>query len=209
MISYAFYPTLLDSYGRFKRSEDDLSFNDLFDKINKVKSETDEQRLKGIAFESLINEMIHSGNVNCINGQFLSGDFQFDERVVLMIYEKLKRTTKIQSYQEGIIETSKGNVKLYGIFDYEFPEMTVDLKTTANYRFGKYENNMQHHFTSLITDKKEFNYVATDFEYVYIENYWLTDKTKKACMDEILDFIDFIEYYSKLITDRTIFNGRI
>lgn len=100
---YSFYPTLLDSYFRYKKSEDELSFIQLFDKINKVESEPDEARLKGIAFENLINEMITTENVNCINGMFLSNDFEFNESIVLKIYEKLKRCSKIQSYQEKII----------------------------------------------------------------------------------------------------------
>lgn len=202
---YSFYPTLLDSYFRYKKSEDELSFIQLFDKINKVESEPDEARLKGIAFENLINEMITTENVNCINGMFLSNDFEFNESIVLKIYEKLKRCSKIQSYQEKIIETEKGKIKIYGFFDYKFPQMTVDLKTTSNYSFGKYENNMQHKFTSLLTDDEEFNYISTDFEYLYSENYWLTDKVRKQAMTDIFEFIDFINYFKKYITDGKIF----
>lgn len=202
---YSFYPTLLDSYFRYKKSEDELSFIQLFDKINKVESEPDEARLKGIAFENLINEMITTENVNCINGMFLSNDFEFNDSIVLKIYEKLKRCSKIQSYQEKIIETEKGKIKIYGFFDYKFPQMTVDLKTTSNYSFGKYENNMQHKFTSLLTDDEEFNYISTDFEYLYSENYWLTDKVRKQAMTDIFEFIDFINYFKKYITDGKIF----
>lgn len=202
---YSFYTTLLDRYFRYKKSEDELSFIQLFDKINKVESEPDEARLKGIAFENLINEMITTENVNCINGMFLSNDFEFNESIVLKIYEKLKRCSKIQSYQEKIIETEKGKIKIYGFFDYKFPQMTVDLKTTSNYSFGKYENNMQHKFTSLLTDDEEFNYISTDFEYLYSENYWLTDKVRKQAMTDIFEFIDFINYFKKYITDGKIF----
>lgn len=204
---YAFYPTLLDSYFRYKRSEDELSFIQLFDKINKVEQEADEARLKGIAFEELINQMIDSGNVNCIDGMFLSGDFSFKEAVVLRIYDKIKRCSKIQSYQEAIIETPKGRVKLYGMFDYKFPEMTVDLKTTSSYSFGKYEENMQHKFISLITKDKEFNYIATDFEYVFFENYWLTDKVRKQCIADVCEFIDFINHFKKFITNTKLFGS--
>lgn len=83
--------------------------------------------------------------------------------------------------------------------------MTVDLKTTSNYSFGKYENNMQHKFTSLLTDDEEFNYISTDFEYLYSENYWLTDKVRKQAMTDIFEFIDFINYFKKYITDGKIF----
>lgn len=206
--NYSFYPTLLDSYFRYKRSEDELSFIQLFDKINKVPQEPDEARLKGIAFESLINEMINpsDGDDCCItDGNYISGGFEFSEDLVNKIYNKLKRCSSIQSYQEGIIETPRGKVKLYGVFDYKFPEMTTDLKTTGSYSYGKYEDNMQHKFTSLITADKEFNYIATDFDYMFIENYWLTDKVRKQSIDDIVEFIDFIEYFKKYITNTKLF----
>lgn len=207
---YAFYPTLLDSYFRYKRSEDELSFIQLFDKINKVEQESDEARLKGMAFENLINQMITTENVNCINGMFLSGEFSFDEKLVLKIYNKLKRCSKIQSYQEKIIDTPKGKVKIYGVFDYEFPNMMGDLKTLGSYSFGKFENNMQHKFTALITDLKEFNYISTDFEYMFIENYWLTDKVRKQGVEDIVEFIGFVEHFKKYITNTKIFgNGNL
>jgi len=203
---YAFYPTLLDSYFRYKKSEDELSFIQLFDKINKVEQEPDEARLKGMAFEGLINEKI-KGEITpiAIDDVYEHDGFEFKEDLVNKVYEKLKRSTAIQSYQEKIISTPRGNVKLYGVFDYKFPEMTADLKTTKSYSFGKYEENMQHKFISLITDDKQFNYLATDFEYLFIENYWLTDKVRKQAVSDIVEFIDFINHFKKFITNDKLF----
>lgn len=205
---YAFYPTLLDSYFRYKRSEDELSFIQLFDKINNVKQELDEERLKGIAFEGLINELIitKSGITPiAVDDVYEYEGFNFSEDLVNKIYNKLKRCSNIQSYKEKIIDTPKGKVKIYGVFDYEFPEMMADLKTTKSYIYGKYENNMQHKFTALATDLKEFNYIATDFEYMFTENYWLTDKVRKQGIDDIVEFIEFIEYFKKYITNGKLF----
>jgi len=207
---YAFYPTLLDSYFRYKRSEDELSFIQLFDKINKVQQEPDEARLKGMAFEGLINDIITTENTNLFNDVFIFDGFEFNKDLVLKVYDKLKRCSKIQSYHEKIIDTPKGKVKIYGVFDYEFPEMMTDLKTLGSYSFGKFENNMQHKFTALITDLKEFNYIATDFEYMFIENYWLNDKVRKQGIDDIIEFIGFIEHFKKFITNTKIFgNGNL
>jgi len=208
---YAFYPTLLDSYFRYKKSEDELSFIQLFDKINKVEQEPDEARLKGMAFEGLINKIISFKNTDQNelvepNGYIYEIDgFEFDATLSNRIADKLLRSTSIQSYQEKIISTPRGNVKLYGVFDYKFPEMTADLKTTKSYSFGKYEDNMQHKFISLITTDKQFNYLATDFEYLFIENYWLTDKVRKQGIIDIVEFIDFIEHFKKFITNDKIF----
>ena len=81
----------------------------------------------------------------------------------------------------------------------------TDLKTTKSYRYGKFADNMQHKFTALATNLKQFNYVATDFEYLFIENYWLTNAVRKEAIENIVEFIEFIEYFKHLITDKKIF----
>lgn len=204
---YALPPTLLDNYFRYKRSEDELSFIQLIDRINGIRTEPDEARLKGIAFEELINHMIEVENstLQIENEMVLFKGFEFKSSIVYKFYDKLKHCSKIQSSMEKIIDTPRGKVKLYGIFDYEFPNMMADAKTTASYRYGKYEDNMQHKFTSLMTDFKEFNYVATDFEYFYMENYWLTNKLRKQAIIDIVEFIDFINFFKKLITNTKIY----
>lgn len=209
---YAFYPTLLDSYFRYKKGEDELSFNQLFDKINKVPQEVideeaEKNRLKGIAFEGLLNSIITTENTHLVDDTFVFEAFEFSKDLVLKVYDKLNRCSNIQHYQEKVIETPRGNVLLYGIFDYKFPEMTVDLKGVKSYNYGKYKDNMQHKFASLISDDKEFNYVVTDYEYMFIENYWLTDKIRKQAIKDIVEFIDFIEHFKKYITDTKIFGN--
>lgn len=208
---YAFYPTLLDSYFRYKRGEDELSFIQLFNKINQIPEEiVDEElehnRLKGIHFEALINAII-SGCDEAVqeNGVYHSGGFEFNKKIVDKVANKVMMCSHKQYYQERIIETSKGKVLLYGIFDYKFPEMTVDLKVIKSYSYGKYKNNMQHKFASLISDDKEFNYIATDCDYMFIENYWLNDKVRNQAIKDIEEFIDFINHFKKFITDKKIF----
>lgn len=214
---YQFYPTLLDSFRYWKdHEEDESTFNDLIDKLNGVKIDQTEDNLKGIAFEGLINEMITIKS-DLIpfpnNGVYVFDDFEFNQNIVDSIFNKLKRCTSIQSRLEGIIPTKHGNVRLYGIFDYEFPKMTADLKTTSNYglktkdgkKVKKYEDNFQHKFTSLLSDKVEFNYVITDFKYLYIENFKLGEELNKATIEEIEEFIDFINIYKYKIKDSKVF----
>lgn len=215
---YAFYPTLLDSYFRYKKGEDELSFNQLFDKINKVPQEVIDQeaeqnRLKGIAFEGLVNELINANknkqhDLLKLDGDIYSFDgFEFSSSLANKVSDKLLHCTSQQHYKEKVIETPRGNVLLYGIFDYKFPEMTVDLKGVKSYNYGKYKENMQHKFASLITGDKQFNYVVTDYEYMFIENYWLTDKVRKQAVKDVVEFIDFIEHFKKYITDTKIFGN--
>lgn len=209
---YAFYPTLLDSYFRYKRGEDELSFIQLFNKINKIPEEVvdeelEQNRLRGIAFEGMVNDLISGSNNFANDGIYLVDCFEFGEKIVNKVYSKLKRCTNQQFYQEKVIETSKGKVLLYGIFDYKFPEMTADLKVVKSYSYGKYKNNMQHKFAALISEDKEFNYIATDCEYMFIENYWLNDKVRHQAIKDIEEFIMFIENFRPHITDLKIFGN--
>jgi len=214
---YQFYPTLLDSFRYWKdHEEDESTFNALIDKLNGVKVEQTLDNLKGIAFEALINEMItiKSDLVPLPNnGIYEFNEFEFNQIIVDKVFNKLKRCTDIQFRLNGIVSTSKGNVRLYGIFDYGFPEMTADLKTTSNYglktkdskKVKKYEDNFQHKFTSLLSENIEFNYVITDFNYLYIENFKLGEELNKSTILEIEEFIDFINIYKHLIKNSKVF----
>lgn len=208
-IKYKFWPTLLDSFRYWKdHEEDEGAFNDLIDKLNDVKIEQSEENLKGIQFEQVINDLIDEKMVR----------HDFDMSLVDKVYSKLSRCIGKQVKIEGIISTKHGNVELYGYFDYEFPEMMADLKTTSNYslktegseKVKKYKNNFQHKFISLLTPKKEFNYVITDFKYFYIENFKLGKQLNEATITEIEEFIDFINIFKYKIKDSKVFvNGNL
>lgn len=197
--NYAFYPTLLDSYRYYLDNiEDERNFHDLIDKINRVKKETTEEQSKGILFEILVNDLI--------DGLDAHSD-QFDNELLVKIGSKLSKCTGKQVFKETIIETKYGKVKLYGIFDYEFTEMIADLKTTTNYKSCKYINNFQHKFISLIDwSIPYFSYVVTDFKHMFIETYKLDNAVRQNAVNDIENFIEFLQKNSSLITDQKIFN---
>ncbi len=203
---YQLYPTLLDSFRYWRdNEEDELAFNDLINKLNGEKREQTEENLKGIAFESLINEMIDWSNPHpkIVNGMYSYDGFDFSETIVDKVYNKLRRCKEIQSKIECIVSTKFGNVRLHGIYDYLFPQMIADLKTTSKYgmrtenneKVKKYASHFQHKFASLATDKLEFNYVITDFKYFYIENFKLGNELNQLTILEIEEFIEFLEMF--------------
>lgn len=205
---YNFWPTLLDSYVYFKNHEEDESaFINLIDKLNGVKSEKTESKSKGIEFEGLINDLI--------DGKETEQEHGFNQSIVDVIYNKLKRCLSKQESIKGNISTKFGIVYLHGIFDYTFPEMIADLKTTSNYslktingkKVKKFTQNFQHKFISILTDKKEFNYVITDFNHLYIENFKLNKELNEKTILEIEEFIQFIEHppIKKLISQSKVF----
>jgi len=216
-VDYAIYPSLLDAYLRYKRNEDEETFISLFDRINKVKQEeVPEHVIKGIEFERLIGEVINSNHTH--QHEFLKKDseiykaneFEFNATVVNKISDKLLRRTSEQKYEEALFETPYGNVKLYGIIDYDYPEMIVDLKTVVSYSCGKYKDYAQHQCYALIREKngnpiKAFKYLVTDFKKVYQETYIPSKIMFDKLMFTVYEFIAFINHFKKYITNKKIF----
>jgi hypothetical protein len=209
-IKYAIYPSLLDAYLRFKRHDDDETFDALFDKINGVKTEQTEQQLRGVEFEQLINALIDRQYVNLVDDQYITENFSFKIDLADRIAIRLEHATAKQEFLEAIIPSHLGNIKLYGIADYSFPEMITDLKTTGNYKCSKYKDYTQHPTYSLIRELngsplKAFKYLVTDFITDYQETYIPTVGSHQKLMGTIFEFINFIEYYKSNITDGKIF----
>jgi hypothetical protein len=209
-IKYAIYPSLLDAYLRFKRNDDDETFDSLFDKINKVKTEQTEQQLKGVEFENCVNARIAGDTLVLMGGEYKTDNFSFKSNLIDHIAGRLQYASKQQEYMEAIIPSHLGNIKLYGIADYTFPEMITDLKSTASYKCNKYKDNSQHPVYSLIKKIngdpiKAFKYLASDFNNMFLETYVPTDKMYGKLMLTIFDFINFIEYFKANITDGKIF----
>lgn len=213
-VDYAIYPSLLDAFVRYKEHDDDETFAALFDKINKVKTPQTEEQLKGVAFESCINALIDGKDVELSNNgkMFLHSGFEFKVDLMFKISSKLRNCQMKQNYLECIVDTKFGKIKLYGIADYRFDGMLVDLKTTANYKINKYKIHTQHPVYSLIRKQmgqplKAFKYVISDFENDYQETYIPTDAMHFKLMQLIYEFITFINYYKPNITNMKVFGG--
>ena len=98
-------------------------------------------------------------------------------------------------------------MRIGGFVDYSYNDKIIDLKTTANYKLGKYAEYSQHRAYGLIeSHKTKFVYYVTDFENAYIEPY----TNKKQNHDEFLHnvslFWEFTQENRELITDKKIFN---
>ncbi|RZJ89603.1 MAG: hypothetical protein EOO20_10510 [Chryseobacterium sp.] len=222
-VDYAITPTLLNAYLRFKDADDDETFESLINKINGVKGDQVDAILKGIAFEKLVNDLI-DGNKDDIevsdDNQFYivnwKGDDEerllFNAKLVNGIAERLKFNTGKQEYMEVVIHSHVGNIKLYGIVDYDYPEMVVDLKGTEKYKCGKFEDNTQHPVYSLIRKLnnkpiKAFKYLVSDYTREYQETYIPTEQMYQKLMFTIYEFIAFINHFKKHITNTKIFGG--
>ncbi|RZK77501.1 MAG: hypothetical protein EOO85_08720 [Pedobacter sp.] len=215
---YAIYSSLLDAYLRFKRTDDDETFSAVFDKINGVKSEQTEQQAKGVAFESLVNDLIDGHSVYNNSAPYIRDSFSFKAELVEKIAAKLGKCKGKQQYISTIIDTRIGRIKLYGIIDFEFDDMDVDLKSTGNYKLNKYIDSKeikhtQHLVYPLIRKQtgkpvKAFKYVISDFENDFQETYLPNENMEFKLMQIIYEFIAFINHYKANITDMKVFGGR-
>lgn len=189
---YQITPTLLDAFARFERHQDEESFNDLINKINRIKSETTEHKLKGIAFE------------NAVNG--LKSDFYFEPDLISKVQSKIINNTGIQVE----ISAEYNNVRYYGIADYTFPEMILDLKGTGNYYYGKFKKKNQFPVYSFIKELnkepiRQFKYLVSDYTNIYQETYLPSQKVYDDLLEFTGEFIRFINHFKKHITNPAIF----
>ena len=207
------YPTLIDSFQWYKKIPSDEKFNELIDKINRVKpKEFPLAAKKGVQFEDCVNQLLKGAKVKNSNGVYLAKDFEFSEVIVNKIVSKLANAKKQQEYIQGIVETEIGKVKLYGFVDYTYPNSYVDLKTTGKYTFGKYKSNNQHKCYSLISKQNgkqisDFKYLITDFKHVFVEKYECTDQLHQEFLNDVYEFNDFLQTNRSLITDTKIFGN--
>lgn len=220
---YAIYPSLLDAFLRFKRTDDDETFAALLDKINGVKSEQTEAQLKGVEFERLIGMVINANKTKQHDllrlDTYKTDNFEFSANLVNRISDKLSARQTEQEYIEAIIDTRMGRIKLYGIVDYTFEGMLADLKSTGNYKVNKYTDSKdikytQHLIYPLIRKHlgkpvQAFKYVITDFENDYQETYIPSENMEFKLMQIIYEFIAFINYYKPNITNMKVFGGEV
>lgn len=214
-VDYAIYPSLLDAYLRYKKNDDDETFDSLFDKINKVRSDQTEFQQKGSEFEGLVNDAINKDPLTIAvdDRHYATEHFNFKIEIIEKLKRKLIHATEKQKYMEVIIHTHMGNIKLYGIVDYDFPDMIVDLKGTENYKCNKYEDSTQHPVYSLIRHLngrpiKGFKYLVSDYDKVFQETYIPSDNMFIKLILTIFEFINFINHFKLNITDEKIFGGK-
>lgn len=197
---YRLYPSLLDSYQWYKSSESETSEQELLNKINRLPF-TSEAADKGTWFNELIDLSLKG--LSKYKLEYLSGPAQ-------EIASRLQGAAK-QIFTSTLIEIDGKLVELYGYIDYMKLDRTIDLKTTKEYKLGKYKDSLQLHFypVSLIDEGNEINefeFLVCDFDNVYSEVYDVNyDVSKNILMDACRELIRFIEIKKDLITDKKIF----
>jgi hypothetical protein len=208
---YKIYPSILDAYAWYKKSESPECKQELIDKINRVPFQS-EAADKGTAFNELVDLKISEPSCNlCIDkDEYGFGPFWFKIPIVETFAEELKGAIP-QQRVEATIETDNGLVLLYGYADEILADTCIDIKTTKSYEFPKFMHNWQHVvypycLNQMGIECNNFIYLITDFNNIFKEEYkYNPAKQLNRLKAELNDFIFFLDMNKDVITDKKIF----
>ena len=238
---YCIYPTLLDAYTSYVRADDiydkyygwaespsvtleefrEKSFTDLIDRINRKPFEN-EAASKGTAFNALVDVLASKKNSDKIkysiseDGKMYQVEYDgydfFFPAEICRHYARKFADALHQSFVEGTLTTTYGNVRLYGYTDEITGFAVHDIKTTSKYQVGKYRHNWQHLvylycLRDMGVDVDTFIYEVTDFSSIYTELYHWHKDSFYTLRDGVEDFIRFVNDNRDLITDTKIFGN--
>lgn len=212
----------------------------LIDQINRCPKEPNEAADKGTCFNAVVDSLIHGNNsvddkVSIgyvqINGTWAimasmnSFSFLFDKGLCMYLATRFKGALS-QYLCEAPLQTSKGVVLLYGYLDEWVGCRISDIKTTGDYKFGKYGRKWQRHVypyavveSGECTEIAEFEYTAVELSApsakrpiitgeVFPEVYTYDHEQSRAALRAVCEsFIEWLEYRRHLITDQRIFGG--
>lgn len=179
---YKIPPTMLNQFNNYLlgRWVDEIQ---MLRSLNRVKFESNEFMNRGNALEVCVKEKIyfnegHSFGVDLIN----------------TLHERTKGAVW-QQYVEGVIDTERGPVMLYGYIDCVLPGLLIDLKCTRVYKGRKFFDSYQHPVylycaTEQGIEVDQFEYLITDDKEIYSETYSFNDKGLRLICESLIDFAE-------------------
>ncbi len=186
-MKYKVYPTLLNLYARFEKGL--ASEQELLDRINRVPVPQTEAQAKGVSFEDAV--------LKGTDEELFDPDIIIRSR--LLLPDPVLAT---QVYCEHLI----GETLFYGFVDAVGRALAVDLKSTAKYTEGRFEEDHQNLYLPALQKKgvSKLRYVITDFSDLFTEEYDLSTDFSVQ-FRQIQAFTEFLEQHREQITDRRIF----
>lgn len=169
----------------------------------------------------------HTDEVVALKAKYNGRSYQFPIKMVRS-FADMYRGAVPQMYVEGMIETSRGNVKLYGFLDELMPFSVHDIKTTNSYESWKFKNNVQHLvypycLSQMGMPVSTFSYdiaeirsnakksdqtndiVVSSFVYHREEYGFDYERAEETLRAKCEDLIDFIEEHRSEITNKKLF----
>lgn len=255
--NYRIYPSLLDKFqkclnayidaegfwnlnpitGEPKLSAEELERHceqELIDAINRTKHEPIEAADKGTCFNEIVDCLImdkdtdRDDTIPYIKATLNGFDFLFDVALCKSAAEYFGPNAICQHPCKGYIQTAMGLVELYGYADEIVKDKVYDIKTTAAYSFGKYEQGWQKLvYPYCLVQSGEMPAVSS-FEYtifqlskpsarnpiikgtMYKEEYTYDHDYAQDRLRSILEiFIVWLEGHKDKISDKKIFGAEV
>ena len=171
-LSYKLYPTLLDAFTGYLRSDviwerywgfsenpphtpeefKEKQFQSLIDTINRVPFDS-EAADRGTCFNELVDALIENRKPNNVDVERVDGVLYrsvyngrtFDFPIALCReFADYYKGALTQQRVEAVLPTCFGNILLYGYIDELMPLSVHDIKTTGSYWIGKFKDHWQH-----------------------------------------------------------------
>ena len=214
--------------------------NELLDMVNRITSdEPMEAADKGTAFNEVIDCLVEKRPCNiegmtiesvkddngvpfavraCYNGFTWLFDLNLCKEVA-----RANKNAVTQYLTRANLHTCNGLVGLYGFLDYWVADRVIDLKTTSNYTFGKFEQGWQHYvYPYALTEE---GYDVSEFTYQVVvlskpkssdtvitgtvsnETYMYNHERATKALTQICErFIEWLNLNTYRITNGKIFN---
>lgn len=207
---YNIFPTLLDAFSYYKKSEDPNALQLFIDKVNRVKTPATDPMLRGVAFNNIVDKAIKGVPLFPSDAVEMEVDCH-DLKVPVEIVEEFSNLfskSALQVFVENRLTTRYGQVRIYGYIDALQGHTIGEFKTTSKYEFPKYLHNWQHpSYLHCLRDAgiRRFVYLITDFKSVYREDYHWTQEGEDRLIGICNELIEFLEEKRELITDKKVF----
>ncbi len=223
-----------------------MAWQNLIDKINRVEQKPSEAADKGTALNEIVDCMLENRKpdervsvkrlyewvdglmtekVVGLQGEIDGFKFPFDIALCNQIKDYF--TGSVCQFQTSApLMTDYGLVELYGYPDYVRKNKVYDLKTTKQYKFGKFEKKWQKHVypyalitSGKCTDISEFEYTCFVLSGGYGRSPLITgnmypevysfdyNNSKSLLLEHCNKFCEFLLANKEFITDKKIYGG--
>lgn len=230
--------------GDYKLTPDEMYLKleaDLIDSINRIDGQYGEAAEKGTAFNEIVDCLIENrkssredckiysttniSGIKVIRAEINGFTFDFDINLCKNVAGYFDGSVT-QFFAEATMQTTYGNVLLYGYIDEWVGNKMYDIKTTSRYDWGKFEHGWQRHVypwcvieAGMTTEIESFSYYVVEWAYqregdaisakgIYHETYTYSHEESGRKIREMLEsFIEWLESRREFIQDKRIFGG--
>ena len=190
MTKYLITPSLLNSYqyyinDEFKSPADSRA--DFLKTLSKEKFEPNEAMQKGIDFER---------NIQYATNPFNQIDIFHADNEKQHIINQIAKIVNGGLWQQTCkkdLQVGNKEFLLYGKMDVVKRDTVYDIKFTSNYELGKFLDSSQHLIYLYCTGLPKFQYLISDGEDFWIEDYHNHANIENEIKSKISDFLGYLE----------------